>query len=582
MSTLSVSIDSPDANPRPAVPRQRHGRGWLERHGDVRLLKVAGSFREMGEQHGVLLRDDVLAGPLPYFRSFVERILRGSLGGGARLAWPLLQRTVGRGIARNLPAFATDTLRGLAEGAGLEWQAALDAATMPDAFVWLVARINQLSGRGPAVAHRLALGIELGCTSAVAWGDATADGKLLHARNFDYHGVECWPRTKALVIHEPDDGMRYVSAAAAGVPLGGITAMNEAGLTLAVHQHMFSTGAALGGMPIGVVGDMVMREARDLDEAQRILEAHRPIGAWTYIVTDGRRREVLCFEENPKRRAARRFGGAGGTFGYANIYLDPDLGATESNLFGSYWRHNLGRHTRVNGLLEERAGSLDPQGMAEILGDAGVACRVSDSIAMVLTTGSVVFCPEDGWVWMGTGDTPTSHGTFEPFSLGEERPAPEAGKLHVGGDIPVERRDAFDHFRRAYVQAVDHEDRAAALAELERATQLDAGEPLYHFLAGLLALATGDAAAAEARFDAALDRGHPHAERVASFHLWRGRARDVLGRRDAAVADYRACLGYYADPPVHAAARRNLRRPYRAAQARQIRPEMGLADVIHP
>ncbi len=582
MTTLSVSFDSPDPTADQAVRRHHHGRGWLERHGDVRLLKVAGSFREMGEQHGVLLRDDVHAGPLPYFRSFVERILRGSLGGGARFVWPVLQRTLGRSIARNLPEFAAETLRGLADGAGLEWQTVLDAATMPDAFVWLVARINQLSGRGPAVAHRLALGIELGCTSAVAWGDATADGKLLHARNFDYHGIECWPRTKALVMHEPDVGMRYVSAAAAGVPLGGITAMNEAGLTLTVHQHMFSTGAALGGMPIGVVGDMVMREARDLDEAQRILEAHRPIGCWTYIVADGPRREVLCFEENPKRHAARRFGGSGGTFGYANIYLDSDLGATESNLFGSYWRHNLGRHTRVNSLLEEGAGRLDPQGMAEILGDAGVACRISDSIAMALTTGSVVFCPEDGVVWMGTGDTPTSHGTFEPFSLHEERPAPERGRLHTGDTLSVERRDAFDHFRRAYVEAVDHEDRAAARTEVERAARLDPAEPLYHFLAGLLTLAAGDAAAAEARMSTALDLGHPHTERVAAFHLWRGRARDLQGRREAAVADYRACLGRYADAPVHKAARRNLSRPYRASQTRQIHPEMGLADVIRP
>ncbi len=582
MTHVSVSLRSSEPSAAPRVPRRRHGRGWLERHGDIRLLKVAGSFREMGEQHGVLLRDDVLAGPLPYFRSFVERMLRGSLGGAAGIVWPVMQRTLGRRIARSLPPFARETLEGLVEGAGLDWQAALDAATMPDAFVWLVARINQLSGRGPAVMHRLALGIELGCTSALAWGDATVDGKVLHARNFDYHGVECWPQTKALILHEPDEGMRYVSAAAAGVPLGGITAMNEAGLTLAVHQHMFSTGAALGGTPIGVVGDLVMRQAHDLDEAQRILEAHRPIGCWTYIVADANRREVLCFEENPKRRAVRRLGGSGGTFGYANIYLDRELGATESNLFGSYWRHNLGRHTRVNALLAERSGRLDPQGMAEILGDAGVACRISDSIAMVLTTGSVVFSPEDGVVWMGTGATPTSHGTFEPFSLAEERPVPERGRLEVGADLAVERRDAFEHFRRAYVAAVDRDDRSVARGEVERAADLDPGEPLYHFLAGVLALATGDPSTAEVRFSRALDLGHPHAERVASFHLWRGRARDLLERRADAVADYRACLGHYADAPVHAAARRNLKRVYRPSEARKVRPEMSLADVIHP
>ena len=54
----------------------------------------------------------------------------------------------------------------------------------------------RLGRAGPAVAHRVALG--LGCTSAIAWDDATADGKLPHARNFDYHGVSCWPDTASV------------------------------------------------------------------------------------------------------------------------------------------------------------------------------------------------------------------------------------------------------------------------------------------------------------------------------------------------------------------------------------------------
>ena len=34
---------------------------------------------------------------------------------------------------------------------------------------------------------------------------------------------------------------------------------------------------ALGGTPIGLVGDMVMRDARNLDDAESILRRHRPI-----------------------------------------------------------------------------------------------------------------------------------------------------------------------------------------------------------------------------------------------------------------------------------------------------------------
>ncbi len=578
MSTeLSSSMD---AAPRASSVR-RSGRGSLERVGDVNVLRVAGSFYEMGHQHGTLLADAIADGPIPYYRRLVERLMGTSaLGPLSGLVWSGLQRTLGRRVARGIPRFAEETIRGIAEGSGLDPQTFLDGCTMPDAMMWIAARAMQLRGHGPAVAHRVALG--LGCTSAVAWGDATKDGALLHARNFDYHGVGTWPKTKTVIFHEPDEGQRYVSVAAAGVGLGGVTAMNASGLSLTVHQHMFTDRTALGGTPIGTVGDVVMREAHDLDEAQRILEAHRPIGCWTYVVTDGKSREVLCFEENPERRAARRLR-AEGTFGYANIYLDEELGKSEVNLYGSYWRHNLGRHRRASALLEERKGTLDPQGMAEILADTGdPRCRVRDSIAMVMTVGSVVFRPEDGTVWVGTGEAPTSHGAFLPFSLESMGHAPERGTLRTGPSPESDEGAAFESFRRAYVAYLDGSDAEAARRHVQEACARRPAEPLYHALRGLFSIELADGEAAEEAFERAIELGHSDPERVASFHLWRGRARDLLGRRGAAQDDYRRALGYYADPQVHAAAKRNLRRPFTARAARSVHVDVSLADVIAP
>lgn len=556
---------------------RRAGKGSLEHVGDVRVLRLSGSFHEMGRQHGVLLADDIARGPIPYYRRIVEKLMgKTDLGPLSPLVWTALQRGLGRRVARGLPPFAQETIRGIAEGSGLDPQLFMDGCTMPDAMMWLAARMMQLRGHGPAVAHRIALG--LGCTSAVAWGDATKDGALLHARNFDYHGVSTWAATKAVVFHEPDEGQRYVSVAAAGVGLGGITAMNEAGLSLTVHQHMFTDQTALGGTPIGCVGDEVMREARNLDDAERILSAHRPIGCWTYVVTDGNAREVLCFEESPERRAPLRVRD-GGTFGYANIYLDEELGKHEIDLYGAYWRHNLGRHQRANALLAERAGALDPQGMAEILGDTGdPRCRVRDSIAMVMTVGSVVFRPEDGTLWVGTGEAPTSHGAFVPFSLEAMGHAPERGTLEV--EVPGEA--AFEHFRRAYVAYFDEGDLRAARHHAEAACREAPSEPLYNALVGLFAIELTDASSAETAFDRALALGHADDERIASFHLWRGRARDLAGRREAAKDDYRRVLGHHADPQVRAAARKNLRRPFTARAARRVHVDVSLVDVLSP
>ena len=217
--TLSTAFDAspsatPMAPPRAAsTPARRHGRGSLEQVGGLNVLRVAGSFAEMGEQHGALLSAAVEAGPIPYYRRMVERLLGKQLGPASALVAGAVQRVVGARVERALPAFARETAMGIARGAGLDEREFLRGCTMPDALMWCTARMMQMRDPGPAMAHRLSLG--LGCTSAVAWGSATRDQRLYHGRNFDYHGVANWPAHATLIFHEPNAGHRYVSVAAA-------------------------------------------------------------------------------------------------------------------------------------------------------------------------------------------------------------------------------------------------------------------------------------------------------------------------------------------------------------------------------
>lgn len=576
--TMTATIETRSHQPIPGT----RARGPWYRHVDgLHVLKLVGNHYEMGRQHGEILRDHVPRGPIPYYRSYLERLMgRQGWGPLAPIAWPLIQRLVGDRVAAAMPSYARDSIRGLADGTGIPYEELLRGCSLPDALVWVAARVMQLEGVGPAMHHRLALG--LGCTSVMAWGDATRDGKLLHARNFDYHGVDVWPRSAAVVFHEPSEGLRYVSVAAAGVLMGGVTAMNEAGLTLTVHQHMFTDRTRLGGTPIGCVGDVIMREARSLDDAERILRAHRPIGCWTYLVTDGPRREVLCWEESPDRQAVVKKDGEGGTFGYANIYRDRELGDTELNLYGSYWRHNLGRQRRAEALLAAGRGNLDVDALAAILADGGeTRCRIATAISMVMTVGSVIFRPEDGVLWVAVGPAPTSQRAFLPFDLRGERHAPELGAVTPRGDGP-EASAAYDAYREAYLAYVDRSDPAEAKRAIDRARTLAPEQPLYHALAGMLALQLGDAEGAFSAFARALSIGHEHPERMAQLHLWCGRAADAAGRREEGLRHYRHALGHPSDEPVARAARRGLRRPYRLGKARRVEIDFTYADVVAP
>jgi tetratricopeptide (TPR) repeat protein len=559
--------------------KKTFGPATLSHHGSLRVLSLQGSFREMGRQHGALLAEDVKTGPIPYYADFVEKMFSRSLGSLGPVALTALQRTVGSRVARGLPPFARETIEGIAEGAGIKYDEFLRGCTMPDAMLWVVSRLIQARRSQPALTHRTVLG--LGCTSAIAWGGATKDGKLLHARNFDYHGVGPWPRTQAVVFMRPVKGQRYVSVAAAGVGLGGITAMNEAGLTLTVHQHMFTGEAKLGGTPIGIAGDIVMREAKTLDDAERILRAHTPIGCWTYLIASGAEKSVLCFEENPHAKAPRRIARDQEIFGYANIYLDRELGRTERNLYGAYWRHNGARHARVNSWLERSRGDITPNKMTEILADTDdPRCRIRAAIGMVLTVGSVVFRPEDGALWVGSGEAPTSRHEFIPFSFAREGHAPELGSLMPPQDPVADA--AFEQYRRAYVAYVDERDTSRALAHVDRARQMAPNETVYQTVFGALALSLGETSSAASALERAIELSHPDEERVALAHLLLGYTYDLSGKRDRALSAYERCLSLRADPPVHAAAEKRRRSPVSRARVARLDVEMSLGDIAMP
>jgi len=567
----------------------RLGPAWHKRVHGLHVMRVAGSHYEMGFQHGRLLKDAIAEGPIPYYRIYCERVLRrAGLGALAPVVMAGVRATVSRRIIAAYPPFVQETVRGLAAGAGLREKDALEAFSMFDTLLWMARTIIRLSKVGTTERHRRTelerMAAQLGCSSAIAWGPATTDGKLYHARNFDYHGVESWTRAQAVIFHAPTGAQRYVSVSAAGIPLGGGTAMNEAGLTLTVHQHMFTDATALGGTPIGVVGDIVMREATTLDEAERILSAHVPIGCWTYLVADGRRREVLCHEESPLRHSSFRAKAPESTFRYANVYRDQMLGASERDLYGSYWRANHGRDRRLGECLAARKGRLDAQGMAEILGDTGGegGCRLSRSIAMLMTVGSVVFSPEDLRVWVGTGEAPTSHGTFHAFDLGAEDVAKGAPTLEGGRGVAASDRTAFEAYRRAYVAWFDEEDLGAARAHMGWAVTHAPREPLYHTIAGLLAIRAVDARAAARSFERALAIGHADPERAAEMRLWKARAHDLLLERAEALPLYRAALEGRSDPGVASAAKAGLARAYTAAKARRVGVDFAFADVINP
>jgi tetratricopeptide (TPR) repeat protein len=548
-----------------------------ERFEGIHVLRLEGSDYEMGYQHGALLKEAIGRGPLPYFGDFVDRMITRSFGlvgkPLARAAGIGLGETVGRKIAARFPAYVREGLDGLADGAGLPRKQLLRAVTMPETYLFILATVIAHRKYPPAPRFSVPL---MGCTSVVAWGDATAGGGMLHGRNFDYQGVGAWDTEPLVVVYRPKNGQRYVSIAAAGILFGGITAMNESGLSLVVHQHLASLDFDLGGTPIGVVGDKIMREARTLDDARRLLDEHVPNGAWTYVITSAKEKQALCYEVTSKRRAW--FHPEGDTFGYTNMYLSKVFDGCEVYAYPVQWHHNAGRYHRANQLLAEARGRIDADKISSFLGDLGDAtCRFQSAISCLQTVASVVFAPGDGIVHVATGRAPVPNQPYVAFDLNAEKPRPDLPRLTGGTAIPAKARAAFDDYRAAYEAYFNRDDVAEARRLVERARSFEPNQAVYAFVAGALALGQGDAAAAEPAFDQAIRLGHQVSERRASFHLWRARTRDLLGKRDLAIDDYGKALS--GDRMVAAAAEQGRSRPYRL---KPVAVEWNFGEVVTP
>lgn len=540
----------------------------------IHVLTVEGTDREMGFQHGRALREAIARGPLPAFARYVERMLVGTLGG---LAHPVakgmgvaLSETVGRSIGKSFPDYAHDAIEGLADGAGLSRRDIMRAVTMPETYLFLASQ--WIGRRGYAAAPRLAVPL-FGCTSAIAWGSASASGRMLHGRNFDYQGVGTWDREQAVIFHRPRGGQRYVSVTAAGILFGGITAMNESGLTLVVHQHLHSSDFALGGLPIGIVGDRVMRHAKSLGDARRILDEHVPNGGWTYVITSARERAVLCYEVTAKRRAVVPVHGE--TFGYSNVFLSETFRDCEVHAYPTHWRNVVGRYHRATERLAER--THDEASIAAILADRGTAaCRFHDSIASLQTVASVVFDAERGLVWVATGRAPVSTNAFVAFDLGTETHREDLAPLPAAA-IPDDERRAFESYRDAYEAGFVRGDATEARRRVEVARRLQPSQPVYHFVAGLMSLSTGELQNAERAFDRAIACGHPSPERLATFHLFRARALDLRGARVRALDDYRRALA--GDAATKKAAERGMARPWKGSP---VPIEWAFGEVVSP
>ncbi len=243
------------------VARDPAGHGLLCRCQGKTILMVSGTPAQMGTAQGLLLR--------PMAQKMTERVVY-LVGGGDTLhsgQWFVDRMDeIQRRTLPHIPPRFLEECDALARAAGVSQRDGRYANLFPERF------------------H---------CSGVALRGQATAGGRVLHARVLDYM-AEIGLQDGALVtVFMPEGRHKWMSLGYAGF-IGTVTAMNERGLAIG---EMGGRGEGQwDGMPMSLLLRDVMERAATVEEALAILRAAPRTCQYYYILSDrsGTLRAVEC------------------------------------------------------------------------------------------------------------------------------------------------------------------------------------------------------------------------------------------------------------------------------------------------
>jgi hypothetical protein len=564
------------------------------------VLRVRGTQAEMGAQLGAQWR--ALPGAdrtMEFYARMASAMLslaaphvvrnpaRRALGAGLGVGAAVLHRT----RRRRFPAYVARTEALLhALGKPRAWARHLAVMDVLQNTVGLAGRLGILHATGLHVAAVPA------CTSLAVWGAASSDGRLRHARNFDFPGAGVWDRGPAVVLCTPDDGLRYGYATTRGADVPGVTAWNEAGLCLTAHTR-FHRDVRWDGVGVIDFGHELVRRCRTLDDVRRVASSMRTASSWGFVVSSAAEQRAILVETTGRGVAFTEPGPGAQHLATTNRYQDPGLRVGEVTTSPGFALDSDARLQRAHAAVRRCPAGMTRADLERMLGDTGdpgapdgeAPDRLAGNcITSAMTVKSVVLEPEAARLRLSVGAAPTGLGPWATVPWAWDGPV---GPVAVDDAVdPADTGHAPEHRQamRLYVAATRAHLGGASprvVGELlERAVEAAPTEPNLRFLAAIFAVAVGDLVTARAHLRRALAREHG-AYRRALVLLWYARVLAADGQRAPAEAAWReleALPSHHDVAPLRAAGARERARPPSRLRLRSVVPDVFMIDATLP
>jgi hypothetical protein len=507
----------------------------------------------MGRQHGELLRTvGGYESAVDFYTHLPERLILGASPSretlASRVARPVKEALLRR-MQRSRPAPYLARSRAFFEALGITPDHARYLMVM-DVFQNVVG----LAGRfavGPFRRVAAAAAVPA-CSTLAVWGDASDGGTLRHARNFDFPGIGVWDQAPAVVLCDPDDGIRYGFVTTRGADTPGITAFNEAGIVVTAHTR-FHRDIAFSGAAIVDLGHEIVRRADTLEAAVAIA-AERPIAStWGLAVSSASQSRAIVIETNARGVSIVQPQQGDSYLTCANRYRNPRNLGGEVSATTAWAVHSDAREARLAGLAQRAMGlgGLSSADLERALDDhvdpgaPGDPRGCGAVVASACTVKSIVAEPSNGRIRVSVGKAPASRGPYVDVAWDWSGPVEvttcttdSAPSVQAG---PAHETRAFDCFVEALRTEVTTHDHRAVLGHLEEAIEASPDDPSYRFVTGALGLRLGETSRALDHFRVGIERETIEFRRGQLLY-WAAQAAAELGEQEQRFAWLRALL----------------------------------------
>jgi isopenicillin-N N-acyltransferase like protein len=332
----------------------RSGGGELKYINDLPVLIVSGTPEEIGEQKAALTGDAVKK-LIGYPKMMLEKWSRED-----RLP-KYLERS--KAIAAQLPQDHRDELRAFSKQLGVDQEMGLLGNMLADIY------------RG-----------SFSCSSLIVEPEKSATKEMLFGRNLDFYTLGILDKYSLVTVHRPKGKHAFASVGFPGL-FGCLSGMNDAGLSLAVHEAFFARdGAAMfnpKGMPYTFCFRRILEECSTVEEAEKLLRSTERTTLFSLAVCD--RKHCVVLESTPKTVADRH--ASGGILACTNFFRTDELSVFLS----------CNRYKKL--LLAKKLDQLDVSDVAKKMDEVNMGG---------LTAQTMIFEPATQTLHLAIGSTPSS------------------------------------------------------------------------------------------------------------------------------------------------------------------------------